>query len=86
MNVKGKTIFDFCKDAEMRKAIIGGDYTEKDYKSRCHEINRYGDLTNFAAKTNNMALFKAAAKAMDEAQREFDERADEAMRNGIIID
>lgn len=28
MKLKGNTIFDFCKDAEMRKSIIGGDYPE----------------------------------------------------------
>lgn len=86
MNVKGKTIFDFCKDAEMRKAIIGGDYTEKDYKSLCHEIFRYDHIRDFAARTNNRTLFEAATKARDEAQSEFDERANEGMRNGIIID
>ena len=85
-NLKEKTIFDFCKDAEMRKAIIGGDFTENEYKRRCHEINRYIDLFQYGIETNNNALCEAAMKAKKKAENKFAKMAKEAMRKGWIID
>lgn len=85
MNVKGKTIFDFCKDAEMRKEIIGGDYTESYYKE-CSEIVKMRHLTEYAAKTNNIELFKASKKELSISEKNFEKRANEAAKEGWIIE
>lgn len=86
----GKTIFDFTKDAALIERVTKVNPSDKEkvafYKGHCHKINRYNDIMFFAAKTNNMDLYEAAMKARDAAQREFEKRADEGMRNGIIID
>lgn len=70
----------------MRKAIIGDYRNESHYKDMCHEINRYDDLFDYGITIHDNALCEAAMKARDEAQKEFDERVMEGIRNGIIID
>lgn len=85
MNIKGKTIFDFCKDAEMRKEIIGGDYTESYYKE-CSEIVKMRHLTEYAARTNNIELFKESQKKLSDAEKDFERRAVEATKEGWIIE
>lgn len=85
MNVKGKTIFDFCKDAEMRKSIIGGDYPEAYYKGFPESVIME-HLMEYAARTNDKGLFNAAEKARIIAKKDFERRADEAMKEGWLID
>lgn len=85
MDIKDKTIFDFCKDENMRKEIIGGDYDEGYYKG-FPKINIYNDILSYAVRVHNNELCKAAIIARNEAQREFEEQADEAMKGGLLID
>lgn len=85
MEIKDKTIFDFCKDENLRKEIIGGDYSEDYYKGFRSEFI-YEDMVEYAAKVNNHELFKAAKKARDKAHKEFGKRAFEAMEKGWLID
>lgn len=85
MELKGKTIFDFCKDAEMRKSIIGGDYPESYYKGFPESVIME-HLMEYAARTNNKKLFDTAEKARIIAIKDFERRADEAAKNGWIID
>ena len=84
-NLKEKTIFDFCKDVEMRKVIIGGDYSESYYKE-CSEIVIMKHLMEYAIRTNNKELYEAAEKAHAIAEKDFEKMADEAAKNGLLID
>ena len=84
-NLKEKTIFDFCKDAEMRKVIIGGDYSESYYKE-CSEIVIMKHLMEYAIRTNNKELYEAAEKAHAIAEKDFERMADEAAKKGLLID
>lgn len=85
MKLKGKTIFDFCKDTEMLKSIIGGDYLESYYKGFPESVIMK-HLMEYAARTNNKELYESAEKARIIAENDFERRADEAMKNGWIID
>lgn len=85
MKLKGKTIFDFCKDAEMRKSIIGGDYTEAYYKDFPESVIMK-HLMEYAARTNNKDLYESAEKERIIAEKDFERRADEAAKNGLLID
>lgn len=85
MNVKGKTIFDFCKDEELRKKIIGGDYS-KDYYMGFSEVSIYSHLLDYGIVIHDMDLCNAALKARDEAQGLFDRIADEAASKGMLVD
>lgn len=85
MELKGKTIFDFCKDAEIRKSIIGGDYSESYYKE-CSEIVIMEHLMDYAIRTNNKDLYESAEKERIIAEKDFERRADEAAKNGWIIE
>lgn len=85
MELKGKTIFDFCKDAELRKEIIGGDYSESYYKGFPESVI-IEHLVEYAARTNNKKMFDAAEKARIIAIKDFERMAHEAAKNGMIID
>lgn len=85
MKLKGKTIFDFCKDAGMRKSIIGGDYSESYYKDFPESVIMK-HLMDFAIRTNNKELYESAEKERIIAEKDFERRADEAARNGWIIE
>ena len=84
-NLKEKTIFDFCKDEEIRKAIIGGDFTEPYYKG-LPETVILEHLVRYAAFTNNKELWDIAKAKLDIASKQLERERDKAMRNGFIID
>lgn len=69
MKIKGKTIFDFCKDAETRKEIIGGDYTESYYKG-FPDSTKYEHLMKYAILTNNKDLFDSASSMYGVAKKD----------------
>lgn len=87
VRVEGKTVFDFCDDEETLKNITGYNSTEKEkYIDLSCEINRYGDIIDFARITKDRALGKAAIEAREKAWAAFNEAADAAMQEGFILD
>lgn len=85
MKIKGKTIFDFCKDAETRKEIIGGDYPESYYKG-FPDSTKYEHLMEYAVLTNNKDLFDSASSMYGVAEKDAEIAQNDAMKTGIIID
>ena len=84
-NLKEKTIFDFCKDAEMRKEIIGGDFTEPYYKS-FPETVILEHLVKYAALIHNKELWDIAKAQLDIAYKQYERKKKEAMSHGLLID
>ena len=84
-NLQSKTIFNFCKDENLRKEIIGGDYSESYYKEFPKPIIA-GHIMEFAFRTKNKPLFDAAQAFQEKAQFNNDSENDEAQKNGSIID
>ena len=85
MKIKGKTIFDFCKDAETRKEIIGGDYTESYYKG-FPDSTKYEHLMKYAILTNNKDLFDSASSMYGVAKKDAAIVQNDAIKTGTIID
>ena len=85
MKIKGKTIFDFCKDAETRKEIIGGDYTESYYKG-FPDSTKYEHLMKYAILTNNKDLFDSASSMYGVAKKDAPIVQNDAIKTGTIID
>ena len=83
-NLKEKTIFDFCKDAEMRKVIIGGDFTEPYYKS-LPETVILEHLVKYAALIHNKELWDIAKAQLDIAYKQY-ERKKERGNVAWVID
>lgn len=84
MNLKGKTIFDFCRDKIMLNEIVGG-YSEEYYKTLPLSVH-YSDLRNYAARTNNVQLFNAATNALNKANDDFERLQSAEIHRGVIID
>jgi len=84
MEIKGKTIFDFCKDKEVIKSIIG-DYSENYYKSLPQTVIA-GDIVKYASSINNKSLYDAALNYYNAEQEAFKKRCEEALLNGFISD
>lgn len=85
MKIKGKTIFDFCKDAETRKEIIGGDYAESYYKG-FPDSTKYEHLMEYAILTNNKEMFDSASSMYGVAKKDAAIVQNEAIKTGTIID
>lgn len=84
MDITNKTIFDYCKDKEVRKSIIG-DYSE-DYYRTFPTALKMSHLLDYAAKVNNTELFEEATKALSKAENEFEASQQAAQQDGMIID
>lgn len=93
MNYKeliGKTVFDFTKDAAIIERITKVNPSDKEkvakYKKVCHPVGKAEDIEELAELLNNKELRKAAKKLRDELWADFDRRASEARKKGLIID
>lgn len=88
--LKGKTIFDFTKDEVIIVEIVGfnpsDEATKEHYVKNCHPINAAHDIYEYACMIKEKGLRQAALLYSDEAQEEFEKRAEEAAKEGIIID
>lgn len=88
-DLKGKTIFDFAKDDKIIEEIIDfnpSDKELKDFYLKNHPINIARDIYEYACIVKNKELRQAALLYGDELQEEMEERAEEAAKEGIIID
>lgn len=85
MNLKGKTIFDFCKDKKIIEEIIGGKYTEDYYKSFPQTVIA-DNLIEYAFRVKDKQLFDNALKLKSDAEKAFDNLCSQAQDKGIIID
>ncbi|WP_368107682.1 hypothetical protein [Bacteroides nordii] len=89
-DLKGKTIFDFTEDEKIIKEIVGFNSFDKErkehYINNCHPINAARDIYEYACIMKEKGLRQAALLYSDEAQEEMEERAEEAAKEGIIID
>lgn len=93
MNYKeliGKTVFDFTKDAAIIERITKVNPSDKEkvakYEKDCHPVGKAEDIEELAELLNNKELRKAAKKLRDELWADFDRRASEARKKGLIID
>ena len=85
MNLTGKTIFDFCKDKTLMCEIIGGEYTENYYKGFPKTVIAE-HLLEYAYRSNDDNLRKAAASLLKTAESEWNEAERQANEKGLIID
>lgn len=85
MDIKNKTIFDFCKDQEIIKNVLGGDYSEFYHRSLPKTII-YNALADYACLIGNQDLWEAATREYKEAEKDFERMAAEAAKNGLLID
>lgn len=89
-DLKGKTIFDFTEDKKIIKEIVGFNPSDKErkehYINNCHPINAARDIYEYACTVKNKELRQAALLYGDELQEEMEERAEEAAKEGIIVD
>ena len=93
MNYKdliGKTVFDFTEDTTLIERITKVNPSDKKrvafYKKNCHPIGKICGIEELAEILNNKELRKAAKKLRDELWADFDRRASEANKKGLIID
>jgi len=88
-DLKGKTIFDFAKDEKIIEEIVDfkpSDKKLKDNYLKSHPINIVRDIYEYACTVKNKELRQAALLYGDELQEEMEERAEEAAKEGIIVD
>lgn len=93
MNYKdliGKTVFDFTKDEAIIERITKVNLSDKEkvafYIQNCHPIGKISDIEYLAEILNKNELCKAARKLKKELWADFDKRASEANKKGLIID
>lgn len=87
--LKGKTIFDFAKDETIIEEIVDFNPSDKELKDnylKAHPINIARDIYEYACMVKNKELRQAALLYSDELQEEMEERAEEAAKEGIIVD
>lgn len=88
--LEGKTVFDFTKDAALIERITNVKPSDKEkvasYKKDCHPIGKISDIEYLAEILSNKELCKAARKLKKELWADFDRRASEANKKGLIID
>lgn len=91
MNYKdliGKTVFDFCNDAEILAKVTGfSDSLEsKEYVKGFTPLCQAQLLSKLAEEINNKELGKAAEELEKELWAEWNKDCDEANKKGYIID
>lgn len=93
MNYKeltGKTVFDFTKDAAIIERITRVNPSDKvevaKYKKNCHPVGKAEDIEELAELLNNKELREAAKKLRDDLWTDFNRRASDANKKGLIID
>lgn len=87
--LKGKTIFDFAKDETIIEEIVDFNPSDKELKDnylKAHPINIARDIYEYACMVKNKELRQAALLYGDELQEEMEEMAEEAAKEGIIVD
>ena len=88
-DLKGKTIFDFAKDEKIIEEIVDFKPSDKGLKDnylKSHPVNIARDIYEYACTVKNKELRQAALLYGDELQEEMEERAEEAAKEGIIVD
>lgn len=85
MNLKNKTIFDFCKDKQIITEIIGGEYTEDYYKSFPQTVIAE-HLIVYAFRVKDEQLFKDAQRLKANAEANFGYICAQAQKDGSIAD
>lgn len=83
--IKGKTIFDFCKDEKIRNEIIGGHFTESYYKGFPNTVV-LEHLLKYSQFINDKDLFDVVRTNLDVAIKEAENRQNDAMLEGVITD
>ncbi|MCD8303047.1 MAG: hypothetical protein LUC44_08550 [Prevotellaceae bacterium] len=90
ISLKGKTIFDFCKDKKMLGEIIDCEEKEiddyKEYYEGCSQLVIMRDIRLYALRMHDTELFKAAEKAYVEAKEAWRKMVMEAEAEGFEID
>lgn len=87
-DLKGKTVFDFCNDAEILAKVTGFSepLESKEYIKGFTPLCQAQLLSKLAEETNNKELGKAAEKLEKELWIEWDATCEEANSKGYIID
>lgn len=88
IDLKGKTIFDFCDDKDLIGRIT---QTEDDCITQEEMLElpvsvQISYIIDYAYNSKNNALYNAARKAYKAAMAEEDRIAMEGIKKGIIID
>lgn len=85
MNLKNKTIFDFCDNKQVIKEIIGGEYTEGYYKSFPQTVIAE-HLIAYAFQAKDEQLFKEAQRLKENAEASYGDICAKAQKEGSIVD
>lgn len=88
--LNSKTVFDFADYPAIIKEITGIDVKDSDriayYRKTCHPINKARDIEYLAYRIQNKPLEAAASALCHELEGKRGKEADEAIKNGYIID
>ncbi|MBQ3895602.1 MAG: hypothetical protein II734_00655 [Paludibacteraceae bacterium] len=88
-NLRQKTVFDFCDDANLIKEITGvslsnkNDGYSKEYYLSFSDHVKVLHILDFATITNNIELKKAASRELKIIEKEIDKYEKET---GVICD
>lgn len=84
-DLKGKTVFDFCNDAEILAKVTGFSepLESKEYIEGCTSVVHAQMLQRLAFETKDNELYDAAKKYEDECWKELHKQSQES---GLIID
>lgn len=84
-DLKGKTVFDFCNDAEILAKVTGfsAPLESKEYIEGCTPVVHAQMLQNLAIETKDNELYKAAKRYEDECWKE---QYSQSQEDGCIID
>lgn len=84
-DLKGKTVLDFCNDAEILAKVTGfsAPLESKEYIEGCTPVVHAQMLQNLAIETKDNELYKAAKRYEDECWKE---QYSQSQEDGCIID